>query len=360
MNQSEDVENLINDKISSYFESINSLFKYRERNNWKFEVSWGVYFWSTIFFIVNIVPVLPGGFEGNYFYSLFKFLNRELLQSYFESYNFWLRWLLGVLISGLIWVVFRLVYEYWSKKESKKALAKKYLPFCYIFSLRKELKDYLISGDERQLSNSDKYLEKAIQHFGEMKYDKLPVSVANIETRLVKKFDWIEFSDLTNKILKAFSQVKDKLGKRINERKEIEKIISPIDFLIAYEFTHIKPDSTNVPNNKLEGLRKKYMEMFADEVNNMNDLVVPTQDTLKPKKRLRTTFQIFIKALMSSNIFILFFSWYIFLLLIFWIVGYFTVNYFDMVFDSTIIATLLGAPFAGAIALSTAIYSKNH
>jgi len=353
----ENDKSLLDGIISNYYNSVEDMFLYRLKNEWKFTLTLTIFASSTFFLFFNIIPILPLT-DTNYLGSIFN-----LVMSYSKlpiiEYNFGIKWALGSLVSLIVWGVTYLPFKYWDIQDSKRALRPKYLSFCYIYTLRKDLKSYLINENEIHLSKSVSYLKKVINPITTIKVsDKSTLTIQELSNQIAKQFSWVDFTAETKKIIDSISTINDKIIQRIDQRKEIEKIVPLIDLLTLYEFSKIKPDEFNSIGITLKEKRFEYLKEFTNELDKIgfieNSIIIDERKST----RIKSIFKFLISSFSDSNILILFISWLILLSILFIVTSILVINFLGVKMDSTILIGLLTAPFIGAITLSATIYTK--
>lgn len=359
----ENDKKLLEGIISDYFNSVEDLFIYRLKNDWKIDASFFIFAISILFLVLNIIPILPV-YNDNYFLFLFDFIKKHVNLP-FEEFNFWIKWALGSIVSLFTYGIALIVFKYWEKRDSKKALRPSYLSFCYAFSLRKEIKSYLINENETHLENTLNYFENVISSvtkspFYSNRSDKAKsVTFSNLRKELNKDYEWIEFTDETNNILDSLSTIGAKLERRLRLKTELDKTLPLIDFLVLYEFSKIKPNELNSDGVELKDQRVKYIKEFANQLNGIKEIEDIIEDSNVKRNKVKTLITPIVNLFSSSNILIMFFSWLVLLTILFVLSSILVINSLKISIDSTILIGLLTAPFLGAITLVATIYTKN-
>lgn len=354
-------KNILDGIISDYYNSVNEMFFYRIKNNWKIESSSFLFFISVVFTIFNVIPLLP--LNDNYFLFLFEFIKKNF-DVPFKEYNFWIKWGLGSLTSSLISLILYIPYKYWDIRDTKKALRNKYLPFCYVYTLRKEIKSYLINDNLAHLENTVEYFNNVMKtmtiYNAETGSKGFFVNLVKLRTELKNQFSWIDFSADSNQIIDSFLKIESRITRRLKQKIELEKILPLIDLITLYEFSKIKPDELNQNGIQLSNCRDGFLIEFAkeinslDEIENLNDL---DKNTIhKIKLASLTIANLFI----SSNILVLFLSWLVLLSILFIMLTMILITSIKLNIDSTIFIGILTAPFLGAITLAATIYNKHN
>lgn len=359
----ENDKKLLEGIISDYFNSVEDLFTYRLKNDWKINASIFFLILSILFLLLNIIPILPG-FNGKYFLFLFDFIKNQV-DLPFEEFNFWIKWALGSIISLITFGIAFIVYKYWDNCDSKKAIRPRYMTFCYAFSLRKEIKSFLINENDTHLENTLAYFEKVISSiinspFYSIRSDSdKSVSFVNLRKKLIEKYEWIKFTDETNNILDSLSTIRTKLERRIRLKTELDKTLPLIDILVLYEFSKIKPNESNPEGVELKDQRINYIKEFANQLNNIKEIEDIPEDANVKRNKVKSIIIPILNLFSSSNILIMFFSWLVLLTIVFVLSSILVINSLKLTIDSTILIGLLTAPFLGTVTLVATIYTKN-
>ena len=354
---------LLDGIISDYYNSVEDSFFYRLRNLWKINASIVFLGLSSLYLFLNIIPILPG-FKDDYLFWLFKLI-KNIFTINIGEYSFWIKWALGSITSIVIFVIAFLFFKYWNVRENKKSINPIYLNFCFAFTIRKELKSFLINENVTHLDNISKYFEKVISSivltpfYTEKTDGSKPIPLPNLRDELLKKYNWIIFNDEANNLINAFNSIESKIKRRLEQRVELDKILPLVDFLTLYEFSLIKPNQVNENNEELKNQRYEYLKRFAQELNKLNELEKVQETDITKRTKIKSIFIFFINLFTNSNIIVMFLSWLILLTLIFVASSILILNKLNLTIDSTILIGLLSAPFLGAITFTATIYSKN-
>ena len=357
----ENDKKLLDGIIVDYYNSVNDLFTYRLRNNWKINTSEIIFIISILFLVLNIIPFFPFFFD-NYLLFLFKLIKPQIELS-IQEYNFWIRWGVGSITSLLCFGIMFLPYKYWNIKDSKKALSPKYMTFCYAFSLRKEIKSFLINENVIHLEKTSQYFAKVISSITTFRINNGDKSIFlglnKLREELIKRFDWIKFTNETNEMIDAISSIDKKIKERLRQRLELEKVIPLIETLTLYKFTSIKPEELNSNGIKLREMRNDYLISFAKELNSLSEIESTIENDKRKRNKAKSTILLITSLFSSSNIIVLFISWLILLTILFVVFSIIVINVLNLTIDSTILIALLTAPFLGAITFAATIYTTN-
>ena len=356
-------KNLLDGIISDYYNSVEDSFFYRLKNDWKINISFIIFTISILFLVVNILPILPITNE-NYFLFLFDYIKKNV-ELPFEEFNFWIKWGLGSIVSLFAFGISFILFKYWDKRDSKMALSYRCMTFCYAFTLRKELKSYLINDNQTHLENILSYFKKIISSiiltpFCLSKSDGSKAVTLNVlRNKLFKEFEWIEFSTDSNNLIDSLSLIDTKIERRLKQKVELDKVIPFIDFLVLYEFSKIKPNELNANGVELKEQRNNYIKEFANQLNRIEKLEEITEETATKRIKVKSIITSITGIFSSSNILAMFFSWLVLLTTVFVFSSVLVINSLKLTIDSTILIGLLTAPFIGAITLVATLYTKN-
>lgn len=357
----ENDKKLIDGIITDFYNSVDDRFFYRIKNEWKINTSLIIFIASILYLFANIIPIIPG-LSDNYFFSLFSLIKNNTDLPSIE-FSFWVKWGLGSIVSILGFCVALPIFAYWNNKESKKALDSKQMTFCYAYTLRKELKSYLINDNPVHLAKSIDYLKKVVNSFVEVKFknsDKQSsIPLNQFREELKDQFEWMQFTEETNNYIDNLSSIKKKIIRRFEQKEKLEDIVPAIDFLTLYEFAKIKPSVLNTEGVEIKNLRSEYFKCFASEIGKIEEIEEIRNSSERKRNRIISIFQFIIELFSSTNILVLFLSWLVLLTVLFVISSIVVINSLKLNIDSTILIGILTAPFLGAITLSATIYTKN-
>lgn len=356
-------KSLLDGIISDYFNSIYRQFEYRRKNKWKIEFFSVLYNMSILFTILNVIPFLPG-VSDNYLHSLYLSIKQYLTGTPFKDYNFYTKWLLGLALSLVILAITYPFSKYWNVQEKRYSLSRKLLMFCYVYTVRTELKSYLINDNSQHIENSKNFFKQYIKTLTYRNYEgesdkTISAHIGELTSQLKEKYSWIQFDESTEDIINALSSVEEKILERLIQKVDLEKIVPLIEYLVLYEFSKIKKDELATDGTPLSHKRLSYILSFADGINSLEKIEI-ANDNANPSKNLISEMIHAIPALFSSNnIFVLFISWLILLISLFVPISLLIISNLKLKVDSTIIIGIISSPFIGAITLVATIYSKN-
>jgi hypothetical protein len=357
----DDDRKLVDGVISNYFKSVKESFEYYLGKEWKEIISSILVALSALFMMLNIMPIFPGANKETYLVFCFNFLENEF-GILLDKYNFYYKWLVGAIFSGLIFAILFIIQKIIEKKFEEKSIQYKELNFCYSYSAREGLKNFLANERKVLLEKSKKYFKNVIRQFDHINFpyrrEVVTLKAVEIEDLFNRRLKWFQLSESTQEILKAIKDSKNKIIDRLDAGKEIDKLIPIFDFLILFEFSVLKPDTLNTQSERMGEHSTDYIKAFAKSVNNLSKVKEIIQTDERVKLSLREIWILMNKILNNENIIVLILSWLIVLSLFFSLISILMINIFGVSFDSTIIAGIFTAAFLGAVTVSVSIYSK--
>jgi hypothetical protein len=272
------------------------------------------------------------------------------------------------------------IYLRLEMKRSKGTLRGERLAFCHIYETIDELKSYLTNERydhlEKATSSFFNYMkhseinfsleveEMRPPHMGGSVTVKKSANVGNLVKELIADFWWFGLDEKAQLVVNAYDELTSKITGRLNQGAEIDKLISCLSNLMLYEYSKIKKTSIELfskdENYSIPELGRVCLLDFAHEIGEIAEFKEQAKQNERDLKTLlKNVFAVINGSLTSKNIFVTFTSWYILLIIVFGS-SLFTVSKFVSVkLDSTLVVGLFAVPFAGAIAISTAIYSKS-
>jgi hypothetical protein len=345
--------------VSDYFNSINNLFAYRQRNSWKFTLTRFLFVLSIIYFVVNALPYLPWILD-HYFESIYLYIKQSI--PFLKEYNFWTRWGLGIVISIIIMGVIYPFYKYWDIKEKKRAIDIELLHFCYVYSFRKEIKTYLINGLQEHLLRASKYYNSIIDHqlvvtaFSE----KSPrMYLFEALDKIKKQFPWIKLSDESSRVLSALTSIPNKFGGRLEQKKDLEVLLPAIDYLTFLEFAKIKPEIKISPDQTFENINNDLFFLFISEVERISAIEPRNKVKIASSDKIKVLLNNIGNLFISRNMIVCFLSWLVLLGVLFEPIAMLFINITQIKLDSTLIIGFLTVPFIGAATIAASIYNKS-
>lgn len=351
---------IFSNDINKYYKSIDELYKYRLKIQWKYDLMSSLVGICFIWLLLNLITVIPFNFE-NYFRFLFlwivKIFSIENIE-YIPKY----RWWIGIITSAAFLYIAILMERNFIKKSSKKTLNPKLMKFCHIYNFRSELLNYLTNKNEQHLENAKEIYKKSFTNISVANINTKKIHLKNLRETLIKQFEWIDFDVLSNNMIHTLSSFKSKIYYRIKEKTEIGNIIPLFDLLTVYEYAKINPETLDPYDNKKLGDKKfSLLHDFTNLLIALSKIEIATDKGDDKRNRLKPVIIFLINLFSSQNILVLLCSWLLLLSVMFMIPAYIVIiNVFQITIDSNIAIGMITAPFLGSIAISVAIFTKKH
>ncbi|WP_420322585.1 hypothetical protein [Flagellimonas sp.] len=349
--------------ISDYYNSVEDSFFYRRRNLWKVRTTALLFVLAILFFMLNILPILPV-FVDDYLVWIFEQIKANF-DIGIDEFSFWIKWALGTILSAILLAIMFFPFKFWDIREKKRFVKSSNLDFCYAYTLRKELKSYLINENNSHLENISEYFHKTFSHliltpFYKKRGDSdVQVPIYELRDKLLNKYSWLEFNQESSDLIDAFKSIGSKIERRIYHKTELEMVVPFVDILTLYEFSFVKPHLKNSQKKELKEQRLSYLKEIQKELNKLSNYEGANENDRTKKSKIKSVVKFFVGLYSSSNILIMFLCWLITLTIIFVASSILVLQKVSIEVDSTILIGLLSAPFLGAITLTATIYSKN-
>lgn len=348
-----------------FFDSIESQLTYREKHHSKFRALNSIISASAIMLVFSIIPLIPGIIGDIKNVSKTKI---QISSISLDLGNFYIRWILIAFISFIIFYILFYIGKFFSAQEDKFSIKNKHLNFAYLYKSIKELEVYLVNDRKEHTINSIfflkryfkyNFLNQALELRGEIEDIFLPETLFKIQ----KEKSWINFSEETILIIKAFNDIDSKIYERIIQQKEIDDVINVLNDLLIFEY--ILLDKVKFENLNLEDVDKTSLlnKLLVDSASNLTSLTKVDKFNNSTEKNSMNEKIIFMSNYFSNlfthqNLLITFFSWTILLSVILIILLYLGRNLYSLSIDSTIFIGAISAVLFGAITISATIYSK--
>jgi hypothetical protein len=367
----------VNNIVAEYFNSIETSFTSSVKLYGKSHpFSQYVFGPIIVLFLLTLIPVVPAIINSQFpgifppQISLFKWTISV------SSFFYW--WgLLFILVFGLFKLGDRIDDKFRNDRKSR-TIPYSEMPFCLLYSSAKEIRAYQVNRRKQHLQSAEKMLNIYFETC------EINLSTAQIKDNLVIKsglipqklistqlvgllksaHTWFILADQTNSVLEAFANFKSHLVERVSQGIELDRVLFALEPLYLYEFARGKRESQHTlvtSSVSLSDLSGTFLSQYAHFMNTISAL--PKQETTKPQKIIDSiNKKIWAKLtflLAHENPLACFLSWYLILLVIFslpLLIGF----ALFMPLNSTIVIGIFSAPFAGAIAITTAVYSKKH
>lgn len=353
---------LLDGIISDFYNSVEDQFDYRLKHNWKIELTELLYIFSVGYFFLNVIPVIPG-FAENYFNPVFVYVKNQFNLELGEL-NFWYKWGLGVIVSGLLFLAIYIPYKYWQNKDKKRAVSHLFMTFCYVFRVRKDVKSFLINDNPSHLEKCLKFFNKVsrpISRFRASNEDSTTyVPLKKLKKQMEEQLPWIKFDQKAIDMIDALSTIDTKITERLKQRVELDKIMTSLDLLTLYEFSKLKPEQEVESGVKIEERRQVYLEEFANNLSGLTAVEAKGASEDKRKRgKAKSFFQRLSNLFTNSHIVLMFISWVVLMAILFVLPTYLIIDSLNITIDSTLLIGLISAPFLMATTFTAAIYSKN-
>jgi hypothetical protein len=348
-----------------FFDSIENQFRYREKHYSKYRTLNIITGLSLFLFIVNALPIIP------YFTREVEWIiNSTIIISDFNIplNQFLIRWIVFTLTTGIIYIVLRQVDKVFDKKEDKYSINRNHLSFAYLYKSINELEIFLVNDRKEHTTNSLRYLRQYIDrsflnHLFNIGENGRQLYLPKVLVELKKDYNWIQYSQTTEKTINSFNEIETKIYERIIQRKEIDLVVDILNYLLVYEYilldkVKVEKLPTNINDNTTAS---NLMIVAASEKIGILSAVEPVKDEVKSTTTIDRLNRIGdgITGIFShQNLLITFFSWMFLLGLIFTSLIYLGKSVYDINIDSTIYFGVVSGVIIGAITISTTIYSK--
>jgi hypothetical protein len=348
------------------FDSIESQLNYREKYYSKYR---SLNFLTGVFlflFIISIIPLIPL-FTGD---SEWIIKQSIIVKGYAIPFNeFYIRWIVFTSFTGIIYFPFRVIDKYFDKKENMHSISISYLSFAYLYKSIKELEVFLVNDRKEHTSSSLKYLkiyfQRSFLNYTLNSVEKRPeLYLPELLGDLNQKYNWIEYTENTRKMIKSFNDIESKIYERINQRKEIDAVIETLKFILSYEYIlldKVKIEKLPTPINDDITAANLMLTQTAEKIENLL-VLEPAKDELKSTSivgRFNKIGDSIASMFTHKNLLVTFFAWFILLGIIFSSLIYLGQSVYKINIDSTIYIGSVSGIILGSITISATIYSKN-
>lgn len=352
-------------KTKVFFDSIESQFIYREKHHRKYRALTNFWAITVVLFIFNILPLFP--------WLITKINNNPLVSKIvIQGYTipldlFLVRWIIFAAVSGIFLFVINKIHSFFDKREDKYSLAKAHLDFALLYKAIKELDVFLINERPEHLQVSTNYLNRYIS----MSFINFSKKVAD-ETRgfflpdllseIREKREWVQYSDLTSKVLKAFSDFDGKIFERIKQKKEIDIVVKLLNELLIYEYIIIDKVKVEKLSSSVDikELANPMLEAFTDSMNLIQSFeeVKKSDEQQSSLSDVSKFIDVVTNLFTHQNILLMFFSWLFLLTILFVSLLYIGVKVYSLEIDTTIFIGAASGIILGALTITATIYSK--
>ena len=317
-----------------------------------------------VIFLMSITPILGGILKAEIPKLLGPSIDILGITIQLNSIGLW--WGISFILAILL-LVFDFKYaQFVRNKTIGRNDAINNIPLCYLYNTVEEIKTFIVNERTVHIETAHKSI---IEYFKEgefiISYDptkKKGLLISKRIENLMKNYTWFEINNSTSIVVKAISNFKEKIINRIEQKKDLEKIIPFLEDLLIYELLKTK---SRLVNNKIENeesrneLMKTYILSFSKSINQLDKIeLVPELKKKRWSNKIIYSLRKAIDLFSSGNILVLFISWYLLFFLIFsfsLLIGIYTLN---IELDSKILIGAFTAPFLGAITITATIFKS--
>lgn len=366
-------------RAETYFNSLEGAFQYTMRKIKPLpllRVSVGTPLF--LFLIFSLFPLIPSGLAKRIppiYGSLLKMKGVEIP---LDSFAFW--WISCVLVGFAVITMYASVDRRIASRQEGREVATKILPFCYLYKTVKEVRAYEVNKRQHHLEMALGYLrryldssEARIRSATLKKYlrgdtsavQKLSVSCYDLINLLRDNYFWFKTEQTTNLISSGLENINPRILDRLRQGLETDRALRVLELLTAYEFSSINKGAAGKDKNddaSLVEFGRMCLSDFGREMASLGEIgkaeiAKATKSVIDVVKVIANQGNMLLK---HSNIIVCFVSWYVFLSVAFIPFSILVVTrVVGMQMDSTIIVGMVTAPFAAAVAVATAIYTKS-
>lgn len=357
-------KSLLDGLVTDYYNSIYDKFQYRLNNQWKYDTFAFIYAVCILFFIGSVIPIIAAIDKNNKFLlPIFSFFN-QFIKVDISNFNFWIKWAFSVILTLAVVAIAYIPYKYWDIKTDRKSLRSRLLPFANAYSIRKELKSYLINEDPQHIRKCKAHFKKLLQNvtsfsFPKSENDRTYTTITKISKEIKEQFSWIEFIPEANLILSALNSFENKILERINQEVELDKVLQVVDFLVLYEFSKIKKSEVDPSGRMVGEMQNDYMKLFAFHLDTLSYIDSNSENFIDKQSRFKTFVNSISGFFASSNIVVMFISWLILISILLLTISSIIIKVFNLSVDSTMSIGLITTPFIGAITIVVTLYTKS-
>lgn len=352
-------------KTKIFFDSIESQFNYRVKHYSKYRLLNTITVLSLVLFVINILPIIP------YFSGDAEWIkSRSLTIASFKIplNKFLIRWIVFALLTGILYLILRPIDKAFEKKEDKYSINRKHLSFTFLYKSINELEIFLVNDRKEHTVTSIKFLKKYVDgsflnHFFNTGENGEKLFLPKLLLELKKDFNWIQYSESTDKIIISFNEIEAKIYERILQRKEIDIVIETLKYLLVYEYILLDKVKVEQLSNAVNdnNIASNLMIVAASDKINSLTIVEQINEDIKSTTtidRLKKIGDALTGIFSHQNLLITFFSWLLLLGLLFTSLIYLGKSIYNIKIDSTIYIGSVSGVIISAITISATIYSK--
>jgi hypothetical protein len=383
--------------LDEYFHSIEPTFRARgdSTNTFYDGFSTSLIFFLGFFF--SLIPLIPALMRVvvKYFFPVhvYSFWDVKLSN---QSFLFW--YLISSAISGILFIL-RLRYSSFQEKKINlsrpsrpERLSKHQLRFALCYSVEAEIDLYRINKRNIHIDTATKLWREfmdSLEHMFGFGYapmspaDRLDIDLGRFRLEReglpsrrspkgqffpdvqaqIRQFSWFKLDVRTAEVIRAFDSLTSKLSGRIADRKDLFEVSQSLFPLSSYLYSEI-PDlaDTEIEKGTLADLSSYALGIFTEEMEKLTFYSPEEKSIPMPTKAeaSKARIAVLLDRTVSNRIpFIKFCSiWLIFQIFCGVAVFGFISEVKGLKFDSTLIALLIGSPFAVAATLTAIPNSK--
>lgn len=365
MNNIDNVIKEVLPRTKVYFDSIEEQFRYRERHHTKFEIFSALYGINIFLLAVTYFPILPF-FLGKWDWLMSQTISFKIFEV--SLHNFFIRWiLLSAIFSALFFLIVRPIDDFLDKRKDKYLLSYRHLPFAFLYKAIKSLEIFIINGHSENTRKALNYLQwyynrSFINTNIKLRTESVDTDLSVHLESLAEDNPWIEYTESTQKIIKAFKDFGEKINLRIEEKVEVDVCISVLEKLLVYEYLQldkITKDQIDSIETNIADASKGLLLAVSDQLNNISIF----EESKEPESssginKIENFFDGFAGVFNHKFILVTFFSWFLLLSVIVSGFVYFGIKTAGIMLDSTIFIGGVSIVILGAITLSATIFGK--
>lgn len=359
--------------LDQYFKSIEKPFEHtlasQDETDWFDKVS----NFSIFLFVFSIIPGIPYALSA-FFRLLVKGTVVSVLRHNIPLSSFWLWWptCFAVTLSALVYT--QKVSPRRAKERKKDWLSQFQMRFACCYAIEDEIKKYQTNHLPQHIEKCMRLWEKLMKQLRTMlrpytdiiPYD-VPIDHIEFMSRphwdvrsrfnlypdlelLKDRFDWFRLERETEKVIGAFDSLPSKIRDRLKDKKDLTSAAQCLRDLAGYLYSLIPELSPKEGAKSLSVSGAICLGAFAERINSLE--VYTSEVKVETRERhlwigILSSIKQSVEVFSHENIFVCFFSWYIFTQVLAATTLYATLYLFPQVkVDSVIVSTLVGGPIA--------------
>jgi hypothetical protein len=364
VNNTENIKIEILSKAKIYFNSLEPHFIYWRKHKYQILIVNIMRVLALLLFFFNLVPVIPY-LSGKITSIISKTL--KIRGTYIPLDNFFSRWILFAVLSGVIFVLIYFIHKVFINKFYKKNLDSVELCFVYLNKLIQELEMFIVNENDKHIAKAISYYYK----FFNQSFLFYRVSISDGFDRTIflpqallqlnEDFPFIKFSKTTEQILVAFKDFDSKVVERIKQKIQIDIVIDILNDFVVFHYLIVSRFKTEQLQSQFSDKLSAstfFLESCAQKTNEISII-----DKIKNRNQKTSINNIISKAVYSlfnrQNLIVTFLIWCGVLSITFFLLIYLGKYIYDFKIDATVYITAISGIVAGALAVSIAVYTKN-